>query len=150
MVLLMQSLEYLHLRPGDTPPRLEAAPPFKAVVVVDSDVTPEWQGQVSDWLVRAGCRYMMAWGKECSSWDSSVDEANLIVFDYGEIPDDNFVMTTWHDNEPLGEAFWFSQFCAMHPSLELEKTYIVHISTQSASAEMLEAFQRAQIRNDDE
>ena len=116
----MQTLEYLHLRPGDAPPRLDGTAPFKAVVVVESDVTPEWQGRVSDWLVRAGCRYMMAWGRDCSGWDSSVDEANLIVFDYPETPEDESIMTTWHDNEPLEEVFWFSQFCAMHPSLELE------------------------------
>src|SRR5690606_27385773 len=117
--------------------------------VIDADVTPEWQGQVSDWLVRSGCRYMMAWGKDCSAWDSSVDEANLVQFDYGEIPEDDFVMTTWHANEPLEEAFWFSQFCAMHPSLELEKTYIVHISPEAREAAMLQAFAAAQESTDD-
>jgi hypothetical protein len=140
----METPEYIHMRPGDTPPRLDEAAPFKAVVVIDADVTPEWQGQVSDWLVRSGCRYMMAWGKDCSAWDSSVDEANLVKHDFGEISEDDFVMTTWHANEPLEEAFWFSQFCAMHPSLELDRTYIVHISLESKDAAMLKTYVGAQ------
>lgn len=144
----MEAPEYVHLRPGDPPPSLDDAAPFKAVVVVDADVTPEWQGQVSDWLVRSGCRYMMAWGRKCTEWDDSVDEANLARFDFGEIPEDDFVMTTWHDDEPVEEAFWFSQFCAMHPSLELEKTYIVHISAESREAPMLETFRQAQEKAD--
>lgn len=145
----MEAPEYVHMRPGGAPPRLSNAAPFKAVVVIDAEVTPEWRGQVSDWLVRSGCRYMMAWGKNCHAWDASVDEANLAQFDYGEIPDDDFVMTTWHADEPLQEAFWFSQFCAMHPTLELQKTYIVHIATDAKEAETLHAFAAAQESTDD-
>jgi len=140
----MKSLEYLHLLPGHAPPRLEGVAPFKMVVVIDADVTPEWQGQVSGWLVEAGCRYMMAWGKNCSDWDSSVDEANLAVFDFEEVPEDASVMTTWHDGEPLDEVFWFSEFCAMHPSLALERTYILHIAPEPREVEMLKTFRDAQ------
>lgn len=146
---LMETPEYIHMRPGDTPPHIDEAAPFKAVVVIDADVTPEWQGQISDWLVRSGCRYMMAWGKNCSAWDSSVDEANLMKYDYGEIPENDFVMTTWHANKPLVEAFWFSQFCAMHPSLELDKTYIVHISLEAKKAAMLQTYVDAQESTND-
>src|SRR6516165_8013507 len=56
------------------------------------------------------------------------------MFDYGEIPDDDFVMTTWHANESLQETFWFSERCAMHPSLKLERTYVVHIAPERPSA----------------
>lgn len=140
----MAALEYVHLRPGDIPPSLDDAAPFRAIVVIDAYVTREWQHQVSDWLVRAGCRYMMAWGKDCSAWDDSVDLAVLEKFDFGEIPQDDFVMTTWHADDTLDEAFWFSQFCAMHPSLELEKTYIVHISPEEREATMLQTFAAAQ------
>ena len=139
----MEAPQYVHMHPGDAPPRLDEAAPFKAVVVIDADVTPEWRVQVGDWLVRCGCRYMMAWGKDCSAWDSSVDEASLLMFDYEEIPEDDFVMTTWHAGEPLQEAFWFSQFSAIHPSLELEKTYIVHISSEATEAAMLDTFASA-------
>lgn len=78
----MEAPRYLHLKPGEAPPRLEGVAPFKAVVVVDSEVTPEWQAQVSDWLVRSGCRWMiMAWGRKCGDWDTSFDLARLAMFD---------------------------------------------------------------------
>ncbi len=144
MVDIEQAPEYLHLKSEGPLPRLDGTKPFKAVVVIDSEVTPEWQSQVSDWLVRSGCRYMVAWGLRCSTWDDSVDLANLKMFDFGEIPEDDFVMTTWHESDPLSEAFWFCGHCAEHPSLVLESAYIVHIASESRQAELLEAFRVAQ------
>ena len=75
--------------------------PFRAVVAIEETVTQEWQSEVSRWLVESGCLYLMAWGNNCSSWDTSVDIANLEAFDYEDIPEVNFVMTTWHEDEPL-------------------------------------------------
>jgi hypothetical protein len=142
----METPRYLHLKPGEAPPRLEGVAPFKAVVVVESDVAPEWQAQVSDWLVRSGCRYMMAWGRKCGDWDTSVDEANLLMFNFGDIPENDFVMTTWHEAESLEEVFWFSERWAVHPSLELEGTYVVHIASEGRATELLETFRIAQER----
>jgi hypothetical protein len=143
----MEAPRYLHLRPGEAPPRLEGVAPFKAVVVVDSEVTPEWQAQVSDWLARSGCRYMLAWGRKCGDWHTSVDLASLAMFDYGEIPDDDFVMTTEHADESLQETSWFAAGCA-HPSLKLERTYVVHIAPESRPTELLKAFRAAQEETD--
>jgi hypothetical protein len=135
---------YLHLRPGDIPPRLENLAPFKAIVVVEDEVMPEWQAMVSEWLVRSGCRYMMAWGLRCSEWDDSVDLANLRGFDFGEVPEDEFVMTTWHETDSLHETFWFSERVAMHPSLNLEQTYVIHISPNERATDLLQIFRAAQ------
>jgi len=101
--------QYLHIKPETALPDIGALAPFRAVVIVEAVVSPEWQSLVSDWLVRSGCLYMMAWGTNCSSWDDSVDMANVQQFDCGEIPEDGFVMTTWHEKEPLGEVFWFAK-----------------------------------------
>jgi hypothetical protein len=139
---------YLHLKPGDAPPPLEVGIPFKAVIVIDSDVTPRWRAQVSDWLVRSGCRYMMAWGQKCGEWESSVDKANIGMFDYGEIPEDKLVMTTRHQAESIQETFWFAERCAMHPSFELERAYVVHIATESRATELLDTFRAAQEENE--
>lgn len=57
-------------------------------------------------------------------------------------------MTTWRADEPLEDVFWFSQFCGLHPSLELQKTYIVHISPASKEAVMLRTFAAAQVPTD--
>jgi hypothetical protein len=140
----MEGLTYLHLTPGDALPALNNNGCFKAVVVVEDDVTPKWRAAVSDWLVRSGCRYMMAWGRECSKWDDSVDCANLSLFDYGEIPEAEFVMTTWHEQDSLGDVFRISAHAAGHPSLELHQTFIIHVAPHERSAALLQALREAQ------
>ena len=113
------------------------------VVVVEAEVSPDWQSIVSNWIVGSGCLYMMAWGVECSSWDDSVDIANLEEFKFGEIPEDRFVMTTWHADEPLAEVFWFSKNNAFHPTVELQRTVLLHISAENREHELLAAYAEA-------
>jgi len=134
------SVSYLQLQP-----QLEKLPlcgfgPFKAVVIIEQEVTSGWRRKVSEWLVENDCLYMLAWGHNCSAWDDSVDIANLEQFDYGEIPDDRFIMTTWHESEPLHEVFWFSKHSAIHPHVELMKTVLIHVSVESKERELLESF----------
>ena len=104
--------------------------PFRAILAIEAPVTHEWQLEMSKWLVQSGCLYMLAWGRECSSWDDTVDDANLQAFDYGEIPDEHSVMTTWHENETLREVFDFAKRHAspMSESVELHETVVFHIS----------------------
>lgn len=42
----------------------------------------------------------------------------LKIFDYGDIRDDKFVMTTSHAEEPLSEALWFARNCAFYPDVD--------------------------------
>ena len=67
--------EYIHLLPDGPLPDLKGSA-FRTVVVVEAEVTSEWREKVSAWLVESGCLYMMAWGRDCSLWDDSVDYAN--------------------------------------------------------------------------
>ncbi len=83
---------------------------------------------------------MMAWGAKCSSWDDSVDMANIEQFDFDNIPEDRFVMTTWHANEHLDEVFWFSKNNAFHPTVKLERTVLLHISENNKESEFLKAY----------
>jgi hypothetical protein len=138
----MDDVGYLHLQPNQTPPDIRISP-FRAVVVIDDPVSDEWRGLASEWLVRSGCLYMVAWGLDCSLWDDSVDHANLAAFDYGDIPDDKFVMTTWHDREPLSEAFWFAAHSALHPDIDLTRTLVVHISHEERREQLLAAYNAA-------
>ncbi|MDO7844085.1 hypothetical protein Q5H94_17290 [Sphingomonas sp. CA1-15] len=112
-------------------------------MIVEQKVTDDWRGQVSAWLVANGCLYMMAWGDDCSRWDDSVDYANLDDFDYGDVPDDRFVMTTWHERERLAEVFWYAEHCAWHPTIELQATVILDISAEAREAEMLSLYESA-------
>lgn len=138
----MGDIDYLHLSPDQAPPDIGIGP-FRAVVVIDEPVTAEWRDLVSGWLVRSGCLYMSAWGLDCGLWDDSVDYANLEEFDYGDIPADRSVMTTWHAREPLSQAFWFAAHCANHPDVELKRTLVVHIARGERRAELLAEYHEA-------
>jgi len=134
------SVKYLQIPTGSQLPDISGFQPFRAVVIIENDSTPAWQSMASTWLVKSGCLYMMAWGNNCSSWDDSVDYANLAEFNYGDIPEDQFVMTTWHEDESLDEVFWFAKNNAFHPSVELRNTVILHISGQDREKELLSQY----------
>ncbi|WP_435520862.1 DUF7684 family protein [Caenimonas aquaedulcis] len=133
---------YLQVPPGGALSSLDNVP-SRVVVIADAPCSPFWQAEVSAWLLGIGCLYMMAWGEGCSSWDDSVDEANLEQFEYRDIPEDRFVMTTWHDGESLSEVFWCSKHNADHPTVELVRPVLLHISNDGRQKEMLDAYAEA-------
>lgn len=137
------AIKYLQLKPGSELPDVSDLRPFRTIVVIDEEVTPAWQAKVSVWLVESGCLYVVAWGKECSAWDDAVDMANMRAFDYSGIPDDRFVMTTWHDKEPLIDVFWFSKHHALHSTVELAHTLVLHVSSQNREQEFLLDYAKA-------
>lgn len=131
---------YIHLLPDESLHDLHGSGPFRAVLVIEADVDERWRNTVAEWLVRNGCLYVMAWGSDCSTWHDCVDLANLRAFDFAEIPENAFVMTTWHADEPLAQVFWFSENAARHPVLSLEQGYIIHIAMSERRDEMLETY----------
>ena len=137
------AVRYLRVEAGDAFPDLADFSPFKAVVVVEAPVVDTWQAAASRWLAESGCLYMMAWGHDCESWDTSVDEANLRQFAYGDIPEDDLIMTTWHDDEPLEEVVWFAKVAAHHPSIEISNLLFLHIGATDRQAEFEALFDTA-------
>jgi hypothetical protein len=123
-------MRYLRVEPGGELRPYDGERPFRAIVVVEESVSPVWRAIASKWLVDAGCLYLVAWGRECSLWDDSVDRANLEAFDFGEIPDRKLVMTTWHEREPLREVFRFAKNHALpaDSSVKIAETLILHVS----------------------
>lgn len=124
----MHKMEYLRLEPAQVLPEWTFSRPYQAVIVIEEKVSSEWQEKVSDWLVETGCLYMLAWGENCSSWDDTVDMANMKKFNFKKVPEKDFVMTTWHENEPLEEAFFYSKSNAIHPVIGVLEPVIIHIS----------------------
>lgn len=131
---------YVHLPPGYSLPNIEHLAPFRAVVVIEGEVSSDWRVDVSDWLVRSGCLYMMAWGHDCSLWDDSVDAANIAAFDFKEIPENRFVITTWHDDSPLSHAFDFCKRLAVHPAVELARVILLHVAPSGNAEQVLCAY----------
>src|SRR5882757_3375115 len=91
--------------------RSEAAPhhfvaPFSGtdyvllLAIFDPAVPSNVQKEISLDVVRTSCRYALAFGAACSTWDDSIDLASLEA----EVPEDRFVMTTWHENEPIEDV----------------------------------------------
>jgi hypothetical protein len=70
------------------------------LLVAASDVTAQEQADLARALVAQGCRYAVCAGNGCSSWDDAIDEAAVIAELQGA-PNYGFVMTTWHETEPL-------------------------------------------------
>lgn len=140
---MSESLLYLHLPPDGPLPDIGHLSPFRAVVIIEAQVGAEWQEKVSGWLVQSGCLYMMAWGHDCTTWDDSVDIANLEAFDYGDIPGDRDVLTTWHSDQTLGEVFDFCKRHARHPVVELPRVVLLHIALQGDEARVLDVYMEA-------
>lgn len=122
------SIRYLHLSPEDELPALEGLSSFKAVVMVEAEVPEMTRWDVSRWLVASGCRYALAWGEQCEAWRESIDDAGLEAADYEDVPQDQQLLATAHEDEDLSEVFWFAKHRAAHPALELNETLIVHIA----------------------
>ncbi len=136
-------MDYLQLIGDDVLPQIKTPRPFKCVVIVDLSVSQEWQEKVSMWLVNSGCLYMMAWGKDCSSWDDSVDYANIEQFENQEIPPRSFVMNTWNEGESLYEVFKFCKYFAIHEVKNLKDTLLLHISKTDMSETITRAYESA-------
>jgi hypothetical protein len=134
-------MKYLQIQPESILPDIYVLNPYRAVVVIEALVSKEWQWEVSDWLVKSGCLYMLAWGIDCSSWDDSVDESSVMEYiELEKIPDAKLIMTTWHENESLKDVFEFSKNWATHPTVEISNTIIIHISENDKSHELLKEY----------
>ena len=140
---MITQAHYLRLDPEAVLPALDPYRPFLALVLVRDKVTPEWQWAVSKWLVASGCLNMAAWGIECSTWDDSVDYANLEEFSYGDVPEDRFVMTTWHEKETLDEVMAFVKQLPVHPTVDLTEALILDISPEDREEEAMSAWARS-------
>ena len=86
---------------------------------------------------------MSAWGAECSEWDDSVDMANIEANHFESIPESKLVMTTWHENEALAEAFWFAKNNAHHPSVSIQNTLLVHVAQLANGGILLASYAEA-------
>lgn len=141
----MHEVTYLHLLPEGTLPTWAGRRPFNAVVVATCAVSADWQEQVSDWLVKSGCLYMLAWGVNCSVWDDSVDRATRKHYAPGDIPDEGFVMTTWHTDQTLEGVFWEAQINGTwgYDDQLLDLTLIVDIARDDRRAGLIDLFRQS-------
>jgi hypothetical protein len=137
------SITYLCAQSECELPDISELRPFRAVVVIDENISRDYMEKISRWLVKSACLYAMTWGKQCEQTHDMIDFANLEAFGFQEIPEDKFMMTTWHENEPLSEVFWYSKNCAFHPSVDLPQVLLLHISMTDRQEQFLSEYQTA-------
>lgn len=120
-------VRYLHLTPDSDFPVLDGLSQFKAVLVLEAEVAEMTMWETSRALIELGCLYALAWGDQCEAWREALEDAGLEAVDYEDVPEEQQVLTTAHDDEELSEAFWFAKHRAVHPA-ELRETLILHIA----------------------
>ena len=79
---------------------------------------------------------MMAWGRNCASWEEAVQLANRKAFDTPQIPDQSLIITTWHEEESLKDVFWFAKYTATHPCFKLDNLLILHLANIEREQEL--------------
>jgi len=121
---------YLRISPEDAACEVGQPEPARVVLVSAVATTQRFKESVAKKLAQGNCLYFMAWGSECEAWHDAVDMANIEGFDFKAIPEHRFIMTTWHEREPLSEALCFCKHNAFHPSVELRRTVILHVSDE--------------------
>lgn len=125
--MLKPLIRYIHLTPDSDLPALGDWSQFQAVLVLEAEVAEMTMWETSRALVEAGCKYALAWGVQCVAWRDAIDDAFLEATNYEDVPAEDAVITTSHEDEELGEAFWFAQHRAVHPA-PLQGTLILHIA----------------------
>ena len=87
---------------------------------------------------------MMAWGSDCSLWDDSVDVASLEDHNCKDMPNGQWVMTTWHDDEPLSDVFWNANLSNFHPpDTSYDHLVILDITDNAREHQMRDLFTKA-------
>ena len=73
------------------------------LIITDSDIPVEKRQLIARDIVHSRCRYALTYGHECSLWHDLIDMAYLDA----DLPDEKFLMTTWHDDEPIEDVVDF-------------------------------------------
>jgi len=101
-------------RPKDLPVDL-GLPDAYCVALVAWDARQATDEEISDFalrLVRSGAAYVCAWGPDCQRVHDIIDKV-IIDLESRGIERIQPVITTWHANETLASAMWFTLFCAV-------------------------------------
>ena len=140
--MLDKKLTYLHLPPsGD--PSVPDLPPFLAILVVESDADEMWRFDLCRRLAASGCRYLLAWGRDCEAWRESAEDAFLEATDYEDVAPEHALLTTAHEDEDLDEVFWFARHRAVHPALPLDTVLILHVADTPDRERLTQAYRDA-------
>ena len=134
---------YLHTD-GRVLPKLPEKP-HRMLLIAEIGVETSFMEDLAAAIEASGCLYFMAWGEACARWDDEVDVANLAAHGFEDVPSDKFIMTTWHGDEPLSEAMWFAQHCALrsYDDRPLPTLVLLHLAATPNETGVAAAFRSA-------
>ena len=136
-------MEYFQLTETNAPPEISHLAPFKAVLAIEDNVSPARQHEISNWLVKAGGKYVMICGENHQSWEASIRQANLAHVNIADMQPREFVMITTHMHEKLRNVFWHAKKAARHTHIKINSIITIHIGNQNRSVEYLSMFSKA-------
>jgi len=139
----MTEMNYILLTEQNDLPGIEHYAPFKVVLAIEDSVDQKRRDEISNWLVEAGARYAMTCGSDCKSWEQSIRQANLELFDIDNMEPKDFVMITTHEHERLRSVFWHAKKQARHTHVKIHNILTLHIGSQNRSIEYLAMFDKA-------
>ena len=115
---------------------------FDIVVVCDVETSQRWRRELCEQLVLARPAFVICWGIDCISWHDEADWSYVNATEKGLIPQSYDVMTAWHDEVSLAEAFWFAQNCTGESNSAPRR--IIHVSKEPAEARIMDAWAYAE------
>ena len=135
-------MNYIQLTENNEIPDISGFSPFKALVVINSEVSKSRQRQISDWLVEMGGLCLIICGAHSESWVKSIRQSNLDQVDIHSMQAEQFVMITDLHNERLQSVFWHAKKYAKHTHVKLCETVVIHISYENRAIDYLSIFNK--------
>ena len=110
---------------------------FAALIVVyDSQVSHDNRSAITDALIKQGCRYGVCLGYDCSGWDDSLDWSYIFSDPDFSPPNDRFVMSTWHEDEPLEDTIFHFLKCTKFDAFS-PRNFVVAIIGEGPHEEII-------------
>lgn len=77
------------------------------LISVATDTTHTEKDNLTRKIVETRCRYAVCTGHACELWHDYIDEAFVDSAPNFDPPNSRFVMTTWHEDEPVEDVVEF-------------------------------------------
>jgi hypothetical protein len=106
------------------------------IYAADENISDEERDALSRQIVASGCRYAVCAGYKGSSWDDSIDMAD-IERNGDEVHDENLVMTTWHDDESLEDIVFFFLNNTGFDDFIAERFVVLHVGEDGSHLDQI-------------
>lgn len=104
---MFQLFQEIPIAVGTLPGEYPIKVPHYVLLLCRGDVDLDWQWKVAKWIVHSSAMTAAAWGPNTTKWDDAIDWALILEQDEGRLDNARFILTTWHDDEPIEDTMEF-------------------------------------------